>query len=208
MTPSSLGLPNYLEVGLRIEIESRYPLPWASYSEDITERLQLQVLVEFCHLRQFGWSRNTPTDWPSLLWKSSKYGDWERRDILNTLTFSIPRGGQSGTLTFFWNQLLTGQHLANSGEAQLKNHPYMFFYIDDLPITWKKCRYIGYRYFFWIISPTPKYSSFESFILYTPKGIACHTYFQRYACDCSNGLGAILVHCVRRQNFAGKLHLF
>ena len=32
-------------------------------------------------------------------------------------------GGQSGTLIFFWNQLLTGQHLANSGEAQLKKPP-------------------------------------------------------------------------------------
>ena len=32
-------------------------------------------------------------------------------------------GGQSGTLTFFWNRLLTGQHLANSGEAQLKESP-------------------------------------------------------------------------------------
>ena len=32
-------------------------------------------------------------------------------------------GGQSGTLMFFWNQLLTGQHLANSGGGQLKKHP-------------------------------------------------------------------------------------
>ena len=47
----------------------------------------------------------------------------ERGEIPNTLTFSIPRGGQYWTLTFFWNQLLTGQHLANSGEGQLKNHP-------------------------------------------------------------------------------------
>ena len=34
--------------------------------------------------------------------------------------FSIIRGGQSGTLPFFLNWLLTGQHLANSREAQLK----------------------------------------------------------------------------------------
>ena len=47
----------------------------------------------------------------------------ERGDIPNTLTFPIPMGGQSGTLTFFLNQLLTGQHLANSGEAQLKKSP-------------------------------------------------------------------------------------
>ena len=47
----------------------------------------------------------------------------ERGDIPKTLTFSIPMGGQSGTLTFFLNQLLTGQHLANSGEAQLKISP-------------------------------------------------------------------------------------
>ena len=47
----------------------------------------------------------------------------EKGEILNTLTFSIPMGGQSGTLMFFWNQLLTGQHLANSGEAQLKKTP-------------------------------------------------------------------------------------
>ena len=44
----------------------------------------------------------------------------ERGEIPNSLTFLIPRGGQSGTLTFFWNKSLTGQHLANSGEAQLK----------------------------------------------------------------------------------------
>ena len=47
----------------------------------------------------------------------------EKGEIPNTLTFSIPMGGQSGTLMFFLNQLLTGQHLANSGEAQLKKHP-------------------------------------------------------------------------------------
>ena len=47
----------------------------------------------------------------------------EKGEIPNTLTFSIPMGGQSGTLMFFWNQLLTGQHLANSGEAQLKKPP-------------------------------------------------------------------------------------
>ena len=47
----------------------------------------------------------------------------ERGEIPNTLTFLMPRGGQSGTLTFFWNQSLTGQHLANSGEAQLKKSP-------------------------------------------------------------------------------------
>ena len=33
------------------------------------------------------------------------------------------RGAQSGTLTFFWNQLLTGQHLANSGWGQLTKTP-------------------------------------------------------------------------------------
>ena len=48
----------------------------------------------------------------------------ERGEILNT--FLIPReGGQSGTLSFFRNQSLTGQHLANSGEAQLKKSPCM-----------------------------------------------------------------------------------
>ena len=36
----------------------------------------------------------------------------ERGEIPNTLTFLIPRGGPSGTSTFFWNQSLTGQHLA------------------------------------------------------------------------------------------------
>ena len=47
----------------------------------------------------------------------------ERGEIPNTLTFSIPRGGQSAALPILLNQLVTGQHLANSGEAQLKNHP-------------------------------------------------------------------------------------
>ena len=32
-------------------------------------------------------------------------------------------GGQSGTWTCFWIQQLTRQHLANSGEAQLKESP-------------------------------------------------------------------------------------
>ena len=40
--------------------------------------------------------------------------------------FPIIGGGQSGTLTFFWNQLLTGQHLANSGEGQLKKNTLYF----------------------------------------------------------------------------------
>ena len=40
--------------------------------------------------------------------------------------FSIIRGGQSGTLPFFLNELLTGQHLANSGEDQLKKSPCMY----------------------------------------------------------------------------------
>ena len=47
----------------------------------------------------------------------------EKGEIPNTLTFSIPMGGQSGTLMFFWNQLLTGQHLANSRGGQLKKTP-------------------------------------------------------------------------------------
>ena len=58
----------------------------------------------------------------------------EKGEIPNTLTFSIPMGGQSGTLMFFWNQLLTGQHLANSGEAQLKKTPcisYIQIYITS-----------------------------------------------------------------------------
>ena len=36
-------------------------------------------------------------------------------------------GGQSGTLTFFRNQLLTGQHLANSRGGQLKKTPCIMF---------------------------------------------------------------------------------
>ena len=32
-------------------------------------------------------------------------------------------GGSLGLLRFFWNRLLTGQHLANSGEGQLKKPP-------------------------------------------------------------------------------------
>ena len=73
---------------------------------------------------------------PPLLWKSSKYGGWERGDseyfnIFNTY------GGQSGTLMFFWNQLLTGQHLANSGEAQLKkNTLYLHIYITHTHYTY------------------------------------------------------------------------
>ena len=35
------------------------------------------------------------------------------------------------TLTLFWNQLLTGQHLVNSGEAQLKKNP-----VYHVPATW------------------------------------------------------------------------
>ena len=50
----------------------------------------------------------------------------ERGEILNTLTFLIARGASLGLLTFFWNQSLTGQHLANSGEAQLKKSPCMY----------------------------------------------------------------------------------
>ena len=40
---------------------------------------------------------------------------------------SIIRGGESGTLPFFLNQLITNQHLANSGEAQLKKITLYFY---------------------------------------------------------------------------------
>ena len=46
----------------------------------------------------------------------------EKWQIPYTLTFSIPRGGQSAALPILLNQLVTGQHLANSGEAQLKKN--------------------------------------------------------------------------------------
>ena len=50
----------------------------------------------------------------------------ESHSLRQTLRrFPIRGGGQSGTLMFFWNQLLTGQHLANSGGAQLKKTPCM-----------------------------------------------------------------------------------
>ena len=44
--------------------------------------------------------------------------------------FPIIRGGQCGTLTFFLNQLLTGKHLANSGEAQLKKNTLYLRYVS------------------------------------------------------------------------------
>ena len=51
--------------------------------------------------------------------------------------FPIIRGGQSGTLTFFWNQLLTGQHLANSGEGQLKKSPCILHLVYfSVPVSW------------------------------------------------------------------------
>ena len=46
--------------------------------------------------------------------KSSKY-DKIHSDPQTLRLFSIMGGGQSGSLTFFLNELLTGQHLANSG---------------------------------------------------------------------------------------------
>ena len=56
----------------------------------------------------------------------------ERGEIPNTLTFLIPRGGgQSGTLTFFGNQSLAGQHLSNSGEVKLKNYPVLTYIYED-----------------------------------------------------------------------------
>ena len=57
-----------------------------------------------------------------------------RGEIPNILTFSIPRGGQSRTLTFFLNRSLTGQHLANSGEAQLKKSPCRLFLLSIVPV--------------------------------------------------------------------------
>ena len=65
----------------------------------------------------------------------------EKGEIPNTLTFSIPMGGQSGTLMFFLIQLLTGQHLANSGEAQLKKTPCINY---DCRLTFLHCRYASY----------------------------------------------------------------
>ena len=52
-----------------------------------------------------------------------KYKVWGRFQIL--LTFSILRGGgpSLGLYLFFFNQLLTGQRMASSGEAQLKRSP-------------------------------------------------------------------------------------
>ena len=68
-----------------------------------------------------------PLDWPppNLLGlappKLSKC--WNHIHFARHLDVFRSKGGQSGTLTFFWNQLLTGQHLANSGEAQLIKTP-------------------------------------------------------------------------------------
>ena len=42
------------------------------------------------------------------------------------------RGGQSGTLTFFRNRLLTGQHLANSGGGELKKTPCIILRWDNI----------------------------------------------------------------------------
>ena len=53
----------------------------------------------------------------------------ERGEIPNTLTFSIP-----GTLKKTSYQLFTGQHLANSGEAQLKKTPCILRILRALPM--------------------------------------------------------------------------
>ena len=66
-------------------------------------------------------SLDCPLPHKSLDWPPSKSSKYENHQALRL--FSIIRGGQSGTLTFFRNLLLIGQHLANSGEAQLKKHP-------------------------------------------------------------------------------------
>ena len=42
--------------------------------------------------------------------------------------------------------------------------------------------------------------------LYTPKGTACHTYSQSYACECANGLS--WSNFSTFYDFAGKFHLF
>ena len=77
--------------------------------------------------------------------KSFKYEN--HIEILRHLDFFRSwGGGQSGTLTFFRNRLLTGQHSANSRGGQLKKSPctmiklrsgflysnvYLWFYSDD-----------------------------------------------------------------------------
>ena len=54
---------------------------------------------------------------PKFSWR------WNHNSLRQTLSrFSITEGGPVWDSNVFWNQLLTGQHLANSGEAQLKKY--------------------------------------------------------------------------------------
>ena len=46
-------------------------------------------------------------------------------------------GGQSGTLTFFWNQLLTGQHLANFGAGAVKKNT--LYILETFSDVFKMC---------------------------------------------------------------------
>ena len=84
----------------------------------------------------------------------------EKGEIPNTLTFSIPMGGQSGTLMFFWNQLLTGQHLANSGGGPVKK---ITLYVLTVP---KK--FISLPSAFCKVYPRP------SFLKIEPTGFSLH----------------------------------
>ena len=76
-------------------------------------------------------------DWPphkSLDWPPSKV--WEVWESLSTNIFSVIRGGQSGTLTFFWNRLLTSQHLAKG--RQLKKTPCMKWFLTTWRCLWQE----------------------------------------------------------------------
>ena len=70
-------------------------------------------------------------DWPPLNLLSM------RITLRSSRLFSIMGGGQSGTLTFFRNRLLTGQHLTKSRGGQLNKTPciYRVFLLTGPPLN-------------------------------------------------------------------------
>ena len=73
--------------------------------------------------------------WMLILFIASWWGDDVNIDYTGCfltgppLKMSLEWGGAGWDSNIFWNRLITGQHLANSGEAQLKkNTLYQFWF--------------------------------------------------------------------------------
>ena len=94
--------------------------------------------------------------------------------------FPIKGGASLGLWRFFLNQLLTGQHLANSGEGQLKKTPCTYVYPIYLQMINYDARVFKFsKLFFWFTVAPPVRASIsrQLIIVFNNNNISKHFVF-------------------------------